>query len=242
MVEQHHAMKHKDVRKLMKRNELKDILTGFGEFFKKNSENLMIAVVVLLVIVIAIPVFLNNRGNQEQKAQNLLAQANYFYTLPVTPPEEGGVKYFSNEGEKYDRVINAYSEILQNYKGTKAAAESYLGIANSYYNQGKLKEAMEYFNSFTVKYPKDTLVSKAISGRAYCNYQLGNYREAIADWQDVTTGHKNSDVYFDSKMHMAMAYEKLKEKDKAKSTYEEIVKEGPDTDWGREAKARIAVN
>jgi len=235
-------MKHKDVRKLMKRNELKEMLSGFAAFLKKNSENLVIAVVVLLVIVVVIPIFLNNRNGQEQKAQALLAQANYYYTLPVTPPGESGVKYFSNEGEKYDRVINAYSEILKNYKGTKAAAESYLGIGNSYYNQGKYKEAKEYYNSFASKYPKDMLLAKAISGRAYCNYQLGNFREAIADWQDVTTVYTHSDVYFDSKMHMGIAYEKLKEKNKAKSIYEEIEKEGSDSDWGREAKARIALN
>jgi tetratricopeptide (TPR) repeat protein len=236
-----HHLRHKDVRKLIKKNEFQEMVAAAVSGAKKNSENLIIGAIILIIIAVAVPLFLNSQAKKEEKAQGLLAQANYYYNLPVGEDKNTGVKYFASEAEKYERIIGAYSEILQNYKGTKASSYAYLGTADAYYAAGKYMESMEYYNTFITKNPRHEMTDDAISGRAYCNYRLNNYREAAADWEDVIKKYPGANTYFDAKIHAAMSYEKMGEKEKAGVYYAEIIKENPDSAWARDAKAKLPI-
>lgn len=232
-------LKHKDVRKMIKHNEFQEIIANLITAAKKNTENLIIGAIVVVVIAVAIPLLINSQAKKEEKAQGILAQANYFYNLPVGQDKETGVKYFANEGEKFDRIIGSYSEILQNYKGTKAMKQATLGIADANYAAGKYLEALEYYNTFITKYPGHELADDALSGRAYANYQMGNVREAAADWEEVVKNYKGANTFQDARMRAADCYEKLGEKEKAKAVYTDIVSEGQDGQWAKEARAKL---
>ena len=84
-------MKHKDVRKLMKKNEFEEILLNAKEYFEKNQENIIIVAVIVLIIIIAVPLYINHKANLELKAMAALGNADYYMNRPVINMEEAGM-------------------------------------------------------------------------------------------------------------------------------------------------------
>ncbi len=237
-------LKHKEVVKIIKRNEFEEFIINLKENIKKNSENLFIAGIIILVILVAIPLYMNNKNSQETKARNLLSNADYYLTRAVVPDVKDASMYgyFKSKEEKYEKIAGIYMEVLQNYKGTSAVPYAYLSIANLYYNAGKYKEALEYYNSFIEKYKNHQFLSDALNGRAFTNYQMGNIREAISDWEKTLDILKEGPFYFDAKFHLGLAYYKNKEPEKAKKIFEEIISENKNSYWALNSKEWLTKN
>jgi len=235
-------LKHKDVVKIIKRNEFEEFIFNLQENFKKNSENILITGIILLVIFVAIPLYINNKNAKEIKAMNLLSNADFYLTRPVVDSKDASMYgYFKSKEEKYEKIAGIYMEIMQTYKGTRAVPIAYLGLANAYYNANKYKEAIEYYNSFIDKFKKNDFLPDALNGRAFVNYQLGNFKEAISDWEKaMEIAKKDSPFYFDAKFHTALAYEKLNEFEKAKKLFNEIINENKDSYWATISKERLS--
>lgn len=235
-----HKMKHKDVLKLVKRNEAQEVLKNATDYATKNTENIIIALVVVAVLGIGIPLFLNGRKTNEIKAQQILAKGNYFLTRPILDQKDAQMYgMFRSKEERLEKAIMAYNEIINTYRGTKSAAYAYLGIADAYYNTAKYKEALEYYNTFLERYGKHLLVPEALAGRAYANYEQGKYSEALADLKTVTDNHKGAGNYNDARMKAADCLVKLNDFSGAKQEYEGIIKEAADSYWGGVAKEKL---
>lgn len=237
-------LKHKEVIKIIKRNEFEEFLINLQENIKKNNENLLIAGIIILIILVAIPLYLNNKNSQEIKARNLLSNADYYLTRAVLPDVKDASMYgyFKSKEEKYEKIIGIYSEILQNYKGTSAVPYAYLSIGNIYYNAGKYKEALEYYSTFIEKYKKHQFLPDALNGRAFTNFQIGNIREAIADWEKALELAKEGPFYYEAKFHLGLAYIKNKEIQKAKKIFEEIISSNKNSYWALNSKEWLANN
>ncbi len=237
-------LKHKEVVKIIKRNEFEEFIIKLQEYFKKNSENLLIVSIVILVILVAIPLYLNNKNLKEIKARNLLSNADFYLTRAVLPDVKDASMYgyFKSKEEKYEKITGLYMEILQNYKGTSAIPYAYLSIGNTYYNAGKYKEALEYYNTFIEKFKNHQFLPDALNGRALINYQAGNIKEAISDWERALELSKDSPFYYEIKFHLGLAYEKNKEKEKANKIFQEIINENKNSYWALTAKEWLAKN
>lgn len=235
-------LKHKDVVKIIKRNEFEEFIFKLQENFKKNSENILIIGIILLIIFVAIPLYINNKNAKEVKAMNLLSNADFYLTRPIIDSKDASMYgYFKSKEEKYEKIAGIYMEILQTYKGTRAIPFAYLGLANVYYNANKYKEAIEYYNSFIEKFKKNDFLPDALNGRAFVNYQFGNFKEAIADWEKaIEIAKKDSPFYYDAKFHAGLAYEKLNEFEKAKKLFNEIINENKTSYWATISKERLS--
>ena len=233
-------LKHKEVRKMIKRNEFQDMLVEAREYIEKNMENLVIFGVIALIVIVAIPLYFNHKKSQEVKAEGILSEANHYINRPVIDDEQAAMYgYFRSKEEKFDKAVTKYMEVVQGYKGTKSHAPAYIGIANAYYNSGKYKEALEYFNTFIENYPKHALAGKAVSGRAYTQYQLGNYKEALAGWERAASEYRDSVDYYDVMLRQADCLVKLKQDDKAKEIYVKIEEDAKDTYWATAAGKKL---
>ncbi|MEI7639890.1 MAG: tetratricopeptide repeat protein [bacterium] len=230
-------MKHKAVINLIKRNEMKEMLDSTLAVITKNTQNTIIASIVVLVVLIAIPFYLNHKNTMEIKAEQLVSRANMMLTRPVLNIEQAGMYgYFRTTEEKTDMVIKTYAQVLKEYKGTNQVAYATLGMANAYYNLGKYKEAQEYFMDFAKKYPTHKMIDDARSGLGYVLYQIGQFKEAAVEFEKVG---KTSFVYYDAKLKLAECYAKTGDKVKAKAAYEEIVKDSADTKWASVAREAL---
>jgi outer membrane protein assembly factor BamD (BamD/ComL family) len=230
-------MKHKDVIKLVKRNETQEFMTGATDYFKKNTENIIIGAVIVVVVVIAIPLYMNSRATAEVKAEQSLSEANYYVNRPILDdPQAAQYGLFRTNKDKYEKVEAAYNNVLQNFKGTKAYAQAMLGLADAYFNNGQYKEAIEYYSSFVEKYPKHPQAADAASGKAYALYQQGQYADAAKQWELVLKDYNGGTAINDVKLKLASCYAMLKDNAKAKALCGDIIKDSKEGYWVNMAK------
>lgn len=232
-------IKHKDAKKIIKRNEFAELVSSIGKFASKNTENVIITAVIAVVIIVAIPVIVNFRKTNEVKAERLISEANFYINRPVVEDSNMTMYgFFRSKNEKYEKAIQTYLEVISKYRGTRQAPAAYLGAANAYYNNGMYKEALEYYGTFIDKYKSSPLYPEALSGKGYALYQSGNYQEAAAAWQDskIFESSANSN---DVKLKLADCYVKLNDKQKAVSIYKKIMEEMKGTFWASVASEKM---
>lgn len=210
------------------------------EYASKNTENLVIGAVIVLVVAVGIPLFLNGRAANEVKAQQILSKADYFLTRPVSDQKDAQMYgMFRSKDEKYEKGIAAYQEVVQTYKNTSALPSAYLGIADAYYNEGKYKESLEYYNTFMDRFPAHYLSPQALSGRAYAYYELGQYKEALDDLNAAMQKYKDSFLYNDIRLKAAECYEKLKNPGDARQLYTQLIADGKNSYWAGVADEKL---
>ena len=196
---------------------LQEMLSELKEKFEKNSENIIIISVISLIIVIAIPLYIKHKANQEVKASGLVSMADAYASRPVVDTEEASMYgAFRTKGEKEDKILGTYMEVLQGYKGTKAQPLAYLGIANTYIGSGKYMEALDYLKTFTEKYPKHSMMHEALHSMGYAHYGMKKFEQAAAEWEKVIAQYPGCGSYYDAKLNLAYSYIKMGQKDKAK--------------------------
>ena len=233
----HNKMKHRDIIKMVKRNEAQEFVTGTEHFLKKNTESIVIGGIIALIVIIAVPLFLNFRASSNLKAEQALSEANYYINRPVLDDEQAAMYgFFRTNREKYDKAQAAYMAVLNDYKGTNAVPAAYLGLANSYYNNGQYKEALEYYADFVSKFPKHDLAAEAYSGKAYTLFQTGQYADAVKEWEIVLKKYNGGNNPDDIKLRIAESYLKAGNKSAAKAICDEIMKSGKDNYWTSAAK------
>ncbi len=233
-------MRHRDVRKLIKKNEFQEFLINTREYIQSHSENIVIGSIAALIIIIAIPLYINNKSGKELKAAEIVSRASYYMNRPVSDREDAARRgFFTSEEEKYDMATTAYMEAIQGYKGTKAAPLAYLGLANAYYSWGKNKEALGYYESFIEKYEGHELYPDALNGKAYSLYTAGDYEKAASVWEEMIKEGRAGYEYYDVKLRLADARLKSGEKKKAKELYREIIKEKEGSYWANAAGGRL---
>lgn len=233
-------LKHKEVLNIIKRNEAQDFVKSLREYAVKNTENLVIGVVIVLVVTVGIPLFLNARTANEVKAEDILSKADYFLTRPVSDQKNAQMYgMFKSNEEKYEKGIAAYQEVVQTYKSTKALPFAYLGIADAYFNEEKYKEALEYYGTFLEKFPSHYLAPQALAGRAYAYYELGQYKEALNDLDAAMQKYPDSFLYNDIRLKAADCDMKLKDTADARQLYAKVVADSKDSYWAGVAEARL---
>lgn len=232
-------IRHKDAKKMIKRNDFAELVSNLGKYASKNTENIIITAVIAIVIIVAIPVIINFNRNNEMKAERLLSEANFYINRPVVEDSDMTMYgFFRSKNEKYEKAIQTYLEVISKYRGTSQAPAAYLGAANAYYNNGMYKEAIEYYDTFIQKYKNSVLYPEALSGRGYASYQSGNYQEAVNAWQDTKVFEKSSNAT-DVKLKLADCYVKLNEKQKALDIYKKIAEEKKGTLWASVAAEKL---
>ncbi|HRU38982.1 MAG TPA: tetratricopeptide repeat protein [Candidatus Goldiibacteriota bacterium] len=234
-------LKHKEVIKLVKRNEAKEVLSSLAGYAQKNTENIIIAVAAVAVIAVGVPLFMSSRANNEVKAQQILAKANFFLTRPVVDQKDAQMYgMFRTRAERTEKAIMAYNEVIQNYKGTKSLAYAYLGVADAYYNDSKAKESIEYYNTFIERFPKHALASQAYLGRARAYMDSGNYAQALEDLKAAAAALSGSPVDEREIRYLtALCHEKMNDLASARKEYSELAGEGGGNYWAGLAAERL---
>jgi tetratricopeptide (TPR) repeat protein len=234
-------LKHKEVRKLIKRNELQEVLGQGGQYFSKHMENIIIVGIVAAIVLVAIPVYINHMNTMEQKAEQIMAYADMYMNAPILDNAKANMYgMFKTKQEKYEKITDTYMEVIKTYRNTKAAPYANMGLGNAYFDRGMFKEAIDYYTTVVEKYPRSILVGEALQGRGFAYYELGNYKEAIADLEAFISKYKNDYNYYDVEIKLADSYLKANDSAKAKKIYEDIAAGQKDSLWASMAKERMS--
>jgi tetratricopeptide (TPR) repeat protein len=129
--------------------------------------------------------------------------------------------------------------ILEN-RSTAPAALADFARAELLMRQHRHSEALTHFQVLIKKYPSALLVDDAVLKIAEIQTILGRPLEALASYQTVVNDMPTSIVRDRAQMKIAELYEtKLKDKQKAIETYEQLLAKFPTSLYAEEARKRI---
>jgi TolA-binding protein len=227
------AKKEEHKHELLENPEaLKEKLAGAETWLESNPKIVIGLGLAILLIVGGYFGFRFYKDSQNKLAQNEMFQAVFYF-----------------EADSLDKALNGdgnnlgFLHIIDDYGITDAAnlANYYAGVC--YLKQGKFELARLYLEDFS---SNDLLVQAraySLVGDTYMEEQ--KYEDAAAYYKKAADYKPNK--YFSPAylMKEALAYEKLKQNDKAKEAYEKIITQYWDSDEYQEAKkfkARLESN
>jgi TolA-binding protein len=188
---------------------LADRLSRGEAFLKKNSKILGGVLIAAILLIGGILFFQINNANQNEKAQEEMFQAVYFY-------EQDSIEFALNG----DGINPGFLQIVEEYPRTDAANLANFYIGSIYLSERNFTDAINYLEDFSAD---DFLVQSkayALLGDAYL--ETGNLDKAISNYKKAASSEENK--YFTPKylFKLAVAYEEAGKTQEAIATYGEI--------------------
>ncbi len=178
-------------------------------FLKKNSKVLGGVLVAALVLIGGILFFQINNQNQNEKAQEEMFQAVYFF-------EQDSVDFALNG----DGINKGLLSIVEDYPRTDAANLAHFYIGSIYLSQKNFQGALDHLEEFS---SSDYLVqAKAYSLIGDANLELGNTNAAISSYTKAARTNENKYMSPKYLAKLAVAQEEAGKIEDAIKTYTEI--------------------
>jgi outer membrane protein assembly factor BamD (BamD/ComL family) len=169
-------LSHREIRQVMKRDELKDFVETGVSWLKGHLEAAVIAGVSVVVLAFLVPFYLSSRADREAKAAELLSQATLLFRQSGSSLGGDG---------NYGQARSQYQEIITLYGGSAAGRQAELGLANCDLEAGKLDLASQEFDTFLARHAKDSLAPLALAGTGYCLEASGKHVSAADAFASV---------------------------------------------------------
>lgn len=178
-------------------------------FLKKNSKVLGGVLVAALVLIGGILFFQINNQNQNEKAQEEMFQAVYFF-------EQDSVDFALNG----DGINKGLLSIVEDYPRTDAANLAHFYIGSIYLSQKNFQGALDHLEEFS---SSDYLVqAKAYSLIGDANLELGDTDAAISSYTKAARTNENKYMSPKYLAKLAVAQEEAGKIEDAIKTYTEI--------------------
>ncbi|UII27773.1 tetratricopeptide repeat protein [Fulvivirga maritima] len=202
---------------------LADQLTKTEEFLERNKTIVLAILAIFVVGVAGYFGFKYYKSSQNDKAQNEMFQAVYYF-----------------ESDSLDLALNGdgnrlgFLDIIDEYSITNAANLSHYYVGAAYLKQGKFDDAISHLKEFSA----DDLLIQAraysLIGDAYM--EKGEFDSAASYFQKAADYKPNKYFTPEYLMKAALAYEKLNQVDDAKESYNKIIDKYWDSNLVQTAK------
>lgn len=207
-------------------------LEGAENWVEKHSKTAITIAVVIALVVTGYFLFGYYKSSQNEQAQKEMFQAVYYF-----------------ETDSLNLALNGdgnnlgFLDIIDEYGISDAGNLAHFYAGAAYLKQGKFDDAIEHLDDFK---SNDLLVQPraySLIGDAYM--EQNKFEDAVKYYEKAADYQPNK--YFTPAylMKAALAYEKLKQNDKAKEAYDEIITkfwESSEFQNARKYKARLESN
>jgi TolA-binding protein len=224
-----------------------------------NSKALYTLVGALIVVGIVAGLINNQRNEKAEKGRNALYAASRTYQTqleamkpapdpagaaasgtkdkkaePVLPPGAGAKFEKLDVDAKLADSVAKYKAVIKDYDGSRAAFEARLALGDLYFNHGEAAKAAPWYAEATQSAPAG--FEKMLSF-----YSLGHSQESAGKPKEALEAYENAlnlgeGLKGDLMLAIARNHESLKDTAKAKSTYEQILSQLPNTEYARLAE------
>lgn len=134
----------------------------------------------------------------------------------------------------FKQSIQELEDVTKKYSGTRAAADAALKLGDLFYSHGNYEKALDYFKrAADGSSGFDRASSLAAVG--YCLENLGKQTEALEAFEKALRMGESS-LKPDVLLSIARIHGTSKNSDKARSTYDQILKEFPNTEYSKSAE------
>lgn len=220
-------------KKISKREMKEDALvTSYVKatgWYEANKKYVSYGALALVLIVIGMLVYVNNRTASNEKAMTELGKVTMYvdnaqYVLAIDGVPE--------------RNIAGLKSIVENHGGTDAGDLARFYLANCYYQLRRFDEALEQYEDFS---PGDQLLTVSrLAGIAACREAKGEYAEAAAAFEKAAVTYSSDVNAAENLANAARCFVQAGNKERALDLYTKIKKEFPKSTVARDVDRYIA--
>ncbi len=146
----------------------------------------------------------------------------------------GQANLYSETGE-YDKALDAYTHLIENFPNSNRLADAYLGRANIYYQQKDYTHAVRDYRVVIDKYSDDKskqdVVEKSYFGLAWTYLKAGQPDLSIETFKTIKDRSDNKTVKISALVQIGDAYQDLNQFDKALDVYDQILGDYPESPY-----------
>lgn len=220
--------KKKITKKELKHDPVISMYERALAFYYEKKRMISYAATALVVLVIGIVVYVNNRRASNEKATLELGKVYQLY-----------------DAGQYNQAINGVPEsgvmglkaIVENYSGSSAELARFY-LADSYYHLGEYDNALPHFLEFSSG--DKMLQASALAGAGACYEAKGDYSSAARYFEKAYDADPESPLASEYLYHAAYAYGKAGVKDRAIALYKQLKKDFPNSTYARDVDREIA--
>jgi predicted negative regulator of RcsB-dependent stress response len=211
--------------------EVKTPWTRFQHWAKSKQEVLAVSVIFILLLVVGIPYYLKSREQAERDAVQKLSVAQYYLNAQVDAKNGP----FKSETEKYQAALQQFQQVTQQGAGTGAAkvAQYYVGKCQLILNQ--YPSAYVSFDEASQRLKGTPLGEAAWVGKATALVLQQKWNDAASEMEKCLVQYPDGFLAPTVRMNLSDTYLKAGQKDKALKLLQQVVKDKPNSDEGREA-------
>jgi tetratricopeptide (TPR) repeat protein len=225
--------KKRVTKKEMKQDGLITAYAQVTSFYYDYKKYISYAITGIVVIVIAVFVYVNNRRANNEKAASEIGKVYAIYDAASTTPAQ----YKTAIEGMPERGIMGLKNIVANYGGTESGELARFYLANAYFGLRQYDEALKQFEDFSGG--DKLLQGSALAGAAACYEAKGNYSKAASLYDKAASKSSSSIVSPDYLNSAAHCYALAGEKDQAVVLYKRLKKEYPTSSFAHEAERYI---
>ncbi|MFZ9595816.1 MAG: tetratricopeptide repeat protein [Bdellovibrionia bacterium] len=242
-------------------------LNGFFDSIAHHLNWFLAGVAGLLVLGFIAAYFINQKGTQSEQARNALylaekALESEVQALQAPPSPENEktnaalekstsqkksdranaalrdqLRYVSvNVDQKFPETLKKLEEVVRQFPSTRAAFEARLKLGELYYSHGEASKSLSWFEKSVQSASSKFEKTLALSSLGYALENTGKKSDAVTAFQKALSLGQTW-VKGDLLLATARCYEALSDRAKARSTYDQILAELPNTDYSQAAEA-----
>lgn len=183
------------------------------KFFRTHSRNVQIGFFAVVVVLVVMMLMARSKRQAEQTAASQLGIAENYLII-----------------NQQDAARKEFENIADTFSGTDAAGRAIFHLANIYLQRSDYANAEKYYRDYLADYTNDPLyTAAAMAGIAACCENRKQYTEAAQWYNKAWQTNKrafNAVFYLENE---AMNYKLAGNIDQARSVYETIISDYPDS-------------
>lgn len=221
--------------------DLDETVGSWLERLAANPATLITGCVLILAVIGGGVLYTNHQSSRSSAANNALYGAQtslntILKTWQTQLPKGQDVQFAKTDVDaKFGDVIKKLGAVSDQYAGTRAAFEAEMTVGDLYLNHGDAAKAIPAFDKATTEAPKSLDRANALSGLGYARESSGNFAGALEAYESALKVGEAS-LKGDLLLSVARSHELLKEPEKARSTYDEIITQLPNTGAAKQAE------
>ena len=140
---------------------------------------------------------------------------------------------------QFPETLKKYTGVIENFKGARAAHDATMSLADLYFIHGNPSVAATYYLNATKSASSGLEKALSFSGLGYSLENAGNPKDALSNFEKALNLGE-AGIKGDVLLAIARCYEALHDTTHARSTYDQILSQMPDTDAAKTAELRKA--
>lgn len=228
------------------------LLTEFFQNITQNSRAVILGVAVLLALGVGVGFYLNHSESHAAAGQNSLFWADKAYEkeLKALEPSDKSKKESGSVAkavvspsieksvdveQKFPETLKKLLQTEKDFSRTRAGFEARLKLGDLYYHYNQYNKALPWYQKAVDSAPANFEKAVALASLGYTYENLGNSSEAIQTYQKALNLGEGS-LKGDLLLGVARGHEAAHDNAKARSIYDQILADLPNTEFAKSAE------